>query len=277
MNEKYLEVYPGKHLKYSISENKGKSVILLMHGITARCDYYDILFKELKNDYELITFDFPGHGNSFRTNAGYTLDFMTGSAKRLIDSLVNEKLYLFGFSMGGRVALNLMLKHKGIAASAIIVDAGPRIDKNGLKMMMDAQKALPDYFEGFDALKRFLVEERGIRDKECVKRSMMYYFKEEADGRVVTSYDRKVWDVELDKVEEESKLLEEGVSTIDVPIMILRGEHSSVLNKIDALDFHKSLKKGKFIEIKDTTHALLWEKTEEAVLYIKDFYGKIHQ
>jgi pimeloyl-ACP methyl ester carboxylesterase len=85
--------------------------LLIISGIsdyTARCEWQT---TDLADDFYVITFDNRGAGRSATPAPGYTMTDMADDAAKLLDVLGIDTTFVFGFSMGGMIALNLTLRH----------------------------------------------------------------------------------------------------------------------------------------------------------------------
>jgi pimeloyl-ACP methyl ester carboxylesterase len=84
-----------------------KETILYLHGLgCSKSDFIEAADITSLNDYTLISFDFPGHGNS-----GYpgrlNMDDLVEITKLFIEKLDMSDIVFIGHSMGGLVALLL--------------------------------------------------------------------------------------------------------------------------------------------------------------------------
>lgn len=85
--------------------------LLLIAGITdyvRKCDWQR---AELAQHFYVIAFDNRGGGQSTAPPPGYTTADMAGDAVAVLDALGIATAHVFGFSMGGMIALQLTLDH----------------------------------------------------------------------------------------------------------------------------------------------------------------------
>lgn len=86
-----------------------KPNLLLLHGALGSSSELESLKNCLVNDFTIHTLNFEGHGNSI-SNKDFSIDLFT---QNIIDYILKHKLNkvgIFGFSMGGYVAINLALR-----------------------------------------------------------------------------------------------------------------------------------------------------------------------
>lgn len=85
--------------------------LLLIAGLTdytAKCEWQ---VERLGDHYDVIVYDNRGAGRSSQPPPGYTMVDLAHDAAGLLDALDVESANVFGFSMGGMIALNLAIHH----------------------------------------------------------------------------------------------------------------------------------------------------------------------
>lgn len=87
-----------------------KKNLILLHGALGSKAQFKELETLLKNDFNTITFNFEGHGGRATTKK-YTIDLFAKNTVQILEEHAVEKAAVFGYSMGGYVALHLALKH----------------------------------------------------------------------------------------------------------------------------------------------------------------------
>ena len=93
-----------RKLSYSLS-GKGELMVLL-HGYLESSSIFDDLLPELSSKYEILTVDFPGHGDSDLPPEGYSfIDFARELHLLMEDAGLTGKAIWVGHSMGGYNAL----------------------------------------------------------------------------------------------------------------------------------------------------------------------------
>ncbi len=99
-----------------------------LHGFTQTKATGHQFRSILAGQHELLTIDLPGHGENANVTAS-----LDETADLLIDTLPNEPFILAGYSLGGRVALHVALRHPErvsrlalLSTTAGIVSVGER-------------------------------------------------------------------------------------------------------------------------------------------------------
>ncbi|MGH7894677.1 MAG: alpha/beta fold hydrolase, partial [Candidatus Binatia bacterium] len=81
--------------------------LLLLHGLSASHDIWEHVIGEFADRYRVVAPDLPGHGESAKPDAPYTIDFYAGVVRTLARELGIERAIVGGNSLGGKIALEL--------------------------------------------------------------------------------------------------------------------------------------------------------------------------
>ncbi len=95
-----------------------KSLILL-HGALGCQDQMKELVRALQNQFKIYTIEFRGHGRRAENTKPFTLDLLAKDLNDEINFLELQDPIVFGYSMGGYVALYHALKYPHINLSII--------------------------------------------------------------------------------------------------------------------------------------------------------------
>jgi 2-succinyl-6-hydroxy-2,4-cyclohexadiene-1-carboxylate synthase len=105
--------------------------IVFLHGFLGSGSDWLPVTRELQNDYCCMMIDLPGHGSA---NLLETIppseDFFIQTVDALAALLrqsATPPCSLVGYSMGGRIALALLLRHPELFSKAVIISASPGI------------------------------------------------------------------------------------------------------------------------------------------------------
>ncbi len=108
--ESYFVTYKSSQIHYC-KIGQGNKLLLCFHGYGESADSFSFLKKYLADDYTLIAIDFPFHGKTI-WNEGLVLepaDILIIIEKIMQGISINtSKKYMIGYSMGGRVVLDLI-------------------------------------------------------------------------------------------------------------------------------------------------------------------------
>lgn len=119
--------------------------ILLLHGFTGSgASWADFIAQSDLDPSQFLTPDLPGHGANIPTDpAAYAME---ATAEALMGQVGNdEPVHLYGYSMGGRLALYLALTYPDRFASLTLESASPGLKtKDERTVRCTADEALAD-------------------------------------------------------------------------------------------------------------------------------------
>lgn len=130
-----------RHGLIAVSDTGGdQPPLLLLHGNSACKEAFTHQFTGLRQHFRLIAFDLPGHGASGNADpqTSYNLIAYAEVAEAVLASRQVQRLLVFGWSLGGYVALELAARKKVALAGLAICGTAP------LSVVPD------DYAAGYD-------------------------------------------------------------------------------------------------------------------------------
>ncbi len=90
---------------------------------------WEPVIDALGDRFFCIAADLPGHGGSLRLpDDAYTIEGAGRAVIGLLDGLGVERAVLAGYSMGGRLALYVALRHPGRCAGLVLESASPGLE-----------------------------------------------------------------------------------------------------------------------------------------------------
>lgn len=106
-------------LNYTI---KGEGIpIVFIHPPVITSVNFIYQMNSLSHKYKIITFDIRGHGQSTFSNTPLTYPLIVEDIVRLLDTLEIEKAFICGYSTGGSIAFEFLLRNPNRSLGGIIV------------------------------------------------------------------------------------------------------------------------------------------------------------
>lgn len=108
-----------------------RDTVVLLHGFMGSSLDWDPLTACLEDDYHCLAVDLPGHGMSRDVDLPRLGYEEIGAV--LMDTLRRANVHrphLLGYSLGGRLALHLAMRHPDAFASLILESTSPGLDEN---------------------------------------------------------------------------------------------------------------------------------------------------
>ncbi len=116
-----------------------KSHLLLLHGALGSQEQFDPWVAELQDHFQVHRLDFQGHGSKPFPNGPFRIESFAEDLKEYIQSHQLGPADIFGYSMGGYVALYLALQQpeliKRIFTFATKLDWQPETSAKEVKML----------------------------------------------------------------------------------------------------------------------------------------------
>ena len=222
--------------------------VLLLHGGNQSCHSWDLVSLHLSDRYHVYALDQRGHGDTeWSRDLDYSMDAMAADALAfLADQRVDDPV-IFGHSMGGRVTLDLLLVEPDAARAAILVDVGPELSPEGVKVVGD----FVTHNIEFDDLEVFLdnvARYDPFRTREHIARTVKYNLLQRADGKYISKADHRRIPGRFTNRDVED------VTKVACPILLVRGAESQVLLADAAERFVEALPNGRMVTVPHVGH-----------------------
>lgn len=85
--------------------------VLLLHGALGSLEQFDFLQTHLSSDFIVHTLNFSGHGGLPIPDEGFSIELFVNNILNYLDEKKISSINIFGYSMGGYVALHLAVHH----------------------------------------------------------------------------------------------------------------------------------------------------------------------
>ena len=122
-----------------------KPILLLLHGALGSADQLFPIRDLLKNDYDIRLITFSGHGGVPFNDQGFSISVFTEEVYTYLEAHQIHKAHVFGYSMGGYVALNLASKYPDRVGK--IFTLATKFDWNPVEAQKEVRNLNPDIIE----------------------------------------------------------------------------------------------------------------------------------
>jgi pimeloyl-ACP methyl ester carboxylesterase len=137
----------GIKLCYEV-KGRGKP-IFLVHGFGSKKESWMAQFDPLSEHFEVIRYDCRGSGKSERPNHPYTMDIFVEDLKGLMDLLKIKTAHFIGFSLGGTILQNFVLKYPDKVDKLILISSIAKVPESG-----GPEAYIKSRLEGLNLLKK---------------------------------------------------------------------------------------------------------------------------
>ncbi|MEM8723348.1 MAG: 2-succinyl-6-hydroxy-2,4-cyclohexadiene-1-carboxylate synthase [Cyanobacteria bacterium P01_G01_bin.39] len=110
---------------YRLIGDRRQPIILILHGFMGSCDDFSAVIAGLEG-YCCLVVDLPGHGQTeVKHDANYQMSNLAQALITLLVTLGIERCWLWGYSLGGRIALYLTIYFPQYFQGVILESASP--------------------------------------------------------------------------------------------------------------------------------------------------------
>lgn len=100
-------------------------VLVLLHGWSMSSAVFGEVMPQLAESYRVLAVDLPGHGASELREIDYSIDSLAADIEDFLRQLGISRCALLGWSMGGQVALRMILRRQDGIEKLILVATTP--------------------------------------------------------------------------------------------------------------------------------------------------------
>ncbi len=116
----------GIRLYYEV-QGEGRPLLVIL-GLAADVSEFSPLLADLAHTRQVITLDNRGSGRSDKPDEPYSIEVMAADALGVMDAVPVERADVLGISLGGRIALELALRHPERVERLVLVSTSARVD-----------------------------------------------------------------------------------------------------------------------------------------------------
>lgn len=225
--------------------------ILLLHGAIGAKDQFQLLGETLKNDFEVFSMNFSGHGGKSITEKDFSIPLFADDVLNYMSANNIENTNIFGYSMGGYVGMYLTKHFPGKVNKLITLAA---------KWHWDADTAMKE---------SKMLNAETFQQKIPAFVSQLEKRYAPADWKTVLEKTRDM----ILQLGENNVLKPADCSTINTPCLLLLGDRDKMVTLEETVSVYKSLPDAQHGILPGTQHPI--EQTEVQILFylIKKFLG----
>jgi pimeloyl-ACP methyl ester carboxylesterase len=146
---------------------EGKEAIVFIHGWSCNLNFWKANIPAFINQSRVIAIDLPGHGESDKPQATYSMDLFARAIDAALTDAGVERATLVGHSMGTPVIRQFYRKYPNKTRALVIVDGSLRpFDSAQMKQFMEPLRG-PNYKEHAERMIGFISQM--VKDKKTVE------------------------------------------------------------------------------------------------------------
>lgn len=238
--------------------------VVFIHGATMTKNGMAMLAEHF-SQYNCIVFDLPAHGESDGREPKDILEFVE-AIEESVEELrkvgkVRGKLILAGYSMGGAITCEIVIRRKLAVNGIVLLSTGANLDK--YTPLIDEIKKKPmSEFHTEDvfahAFGQDTTEEQVTGILKGLAETMVSNEIGYQDLLIANSYHR----IEM-------------LKKVKIPAMIVHGDDDEIILAKSAIDLWDSLKDSQLLMLPYRGHTAIFEETEVVVKEVSSFINKL--
>ncbi len=225
------------------------STILLLHGALGAASQFDALARKLQHTFTCASIDFPLHGQNAQQSP-FSIPDLADYLIRTIEEMNVENVSVFGYSMGGYVAMYA---------------AGIRPE------LFNGIMTLATKYRWSEAIAE---KEKAMLNAEEMERKIPAFVSQLTQRHPHIDWKEMVRNTAslLDSLGKENLLTPTRLNDIPVKVRVGVGDKDAMVSLDETVEAYKQLKQGSLYVLPDTKHP--FEKVNENLLVcqINDFF-----
>ncbi|OGT73429.1 MAG: hypothetical protein A3H44_08115 [Gammaproteobacteria bacterium RIFCSPLOWO2_02_FULL_57_10] len=262
------------------------SYCILLHGFTNDAHVWDTLAAELQRSHHVIALDQRGHGDSdWDPECKYSHWQLAEDLQDFLQEFGDAEVHIVGHSLGARVAILALESLCRPFASLTIVDAGPEVSPEAGERLVHDVMQMPTHYADAKAYSDSLSRIYVMADAEALAHVARFALRVR-QGRLSVKTDPAftpgIWhknpefrNLRKDKGEL-SEQIWHALRSLDLPVHIVRGQASSILEQSLALKMVKALgDRGVLSVVPRAGHAVMLDNPLASSDLIVSFIAKL--
>lgn len=252
-------------------------VLLCVHGLTRSSADFDAMAQDLGKDLRVVAADMPGRGASdwLPDPALYAVPTYVNACVALVARLNPEVLDWFGTSMGGLIGMGYACLPKNPIRKLILNDVGPTLNFSALQRIGE-YVGKPVQFQTLDEARNYIrtISQPFGPHTENQWNALTDSVLVQKDQYWIPHYDPAIGQA-FQNLSESITLMHEAAlwaayDAIKADTLVVRGEHSDLLNHLTVENMRQRGPKARVVEVQGVGHAPTFVQNEQIHL-VRDF------
>ena len=223
-----------------------KETLILLHGALGSKNQFSLLIKALDPYFDIHTFNFEGHGGHESANE-FSIQLFTKNLIDYVQANSIEEADVFGYSMGGYVALNAALKIPGKIKKVLTL--GTKFEWTTESAAKEVRMLNPDKIE--EKIPQFAERLR----QEHMPQDWKKVMKKTADMMVDMGNGARLMDSDFKRIIQQVTI---GIGSLDNMVSYEESKYVSDL-----------LPNSKLVQLEGVKHPIDQIETDQLVNYIR--------
>lgn len=248
---------------------KNKETIVFIHGLSGSSSAWKSYENELKNKFNIITFDLRGHGKSFRPAKlnEYSINKFSNDLYKILIKEKIKKVIIISHSFGNIITFDFLMKHQNMIKALILIgaDASPserRITKILVPLLFVSR--LLNYLPRFKKTGKHINYEKYIGTGDWNIRRLI----SDAKNSGLRSYLFSTYHAyKFNAID--------FLKNINKPTLIIHGRKDTIFPLSSAIKINKEIKNSKLVILEKANHITVLNNQSELIKEIRKFINKL--
>jgi 3-oxoadipate enol-lactonase len=248
---------------HRVRRGAGEPLLLIMGMGGHHRMWGEPFLRLLEPDFDLLAFDNRGIGTSDRADGPFTVVDLAGDAARVLDEAGWDTAHVFGVSLGGMVAQELVLRHPDRVRTLTVGCSYP--GKGGDLSAPGPQRALEAGMTGNQELSVRTMFEVNVSAAFAAAAGHYDVFREEALAVRVP--------IPVVMMQSQAALGHDALdrlATITAPTLVIHGTADEMLLPVNGELIAKAIPGARLEVFDGTGHLFWWEEPERSAALLRD-------
>ena len=241
--------------------------VVLIHAVGYDLTYWDRQIEALREEYNVVAFDLPGHGASPGAPENGSFDHAATIVAELIEETSPRPVHLVGISFGGMIAQCTTLARPDLVRSLTLIGTAshfPEEVQKGMRARAQTVRAGGMAAVVQSSLERWFTSETRMQRPDIIDRVTKTLLADDPATHAA------IWDV-IATLDIHGRL-----SEIQCPTLILVGERDPSTPPSIARELSEAIRGAKVTVIPDASHIVTAEKPTAVNDALKAFLKQCH-
>jgi pimeloyl-ACP methyl ester carboxylesterase len=245
--------------------------IVLVHGGAQNAHTWDTVALALGRP--LVAVDLPGHGHSgWRPDHDYRPAVLAADLASAWPEWAPEARLVVGMSLGGLTSIAMAARYPDLVRRLVLVDITPGVNAEKSRAITEFVSG-PERFASFDEILERTIRHNPGRSESSLRRGIIHNAKELDTGEWTWRWDpQRTMGQPADGAVGFARLWDD-LAAIRVPVTLLRGADSPVVDDADVAEVLRRQPSAEVIVVEGAGHSIQGDQPIEAAHLIAERLG----